>query len=171
MQEQIRPVIIDGEDTGWKASNLGYLITTGNKATIGAKTKDGYRKVQICGKHYRLHRIIALTFLNKPIANPDGRPFKGRVIVHHKNGDKEDNNISNLEWCDKSYNMKEWAKSRPGDNCTQVYKCLETGAVGTSKWFAKNYGIKVASLRSSTMSPTRTINGLHFERIGGHNEH
>lgn len=44
-----------------------------------------------------VHRLVAKTF----ILNPDGKP-----CINHKNGNKEDNHIDNLEWCDYSENIK-----------------------------------------------------------------
>lgn len=43
------------------------------------------------------HRIIALTF----IPNPDNKPY-----VNHKNGNKKDNSVSNLEWVTQKENMQ-----------------------------------------------------------------
>lgn len=43
-----------------------------------------------------IHRLIALTF----IPNPDNLPE-----VNHIDGNKQNNNVDNLEWCDKSENQ------------------------------------------------------------------
>lgn len=53
--------------------------------------KDGKRK------HLRIHRLVALQF----IPNPDRLPQ-----VNHKDGNKLNNNINNLEWTTNSENTK-----------------------------------------------------------------
>jgi len=48
-------------------------------------------------KKFLSHRLIALTFIPNPLN------FKE---VNHKNGIKTDNRVQNLEWCNRSSNMK-----------------------------------------------------------------
>ena len=76
------------------------------------KNKDGYQKKINVAKNgycivdlyknnirhtYTVHRLVAQAFLDNPY-NLD--------IVNHKDGDKTNNCVSNLEWCDYSYNLK-----------------------------------------------------------------
>ena len=66
------------------------------------KTKDGYFQVGLSKdgktKTQRVNRIVAKAF----IANPNNLSQ-----VNHIDGDKTNNHIDNLEWCDCKYNINE----------------------------------------------------------------
>lgn len=53
-------------------------------------TGEGFRRTE------RVHRLLAENFLS---------PYSGEQ-VNHKNGDKYDNRLENLEWCTPSENVK-----------------------------------------------------------------
>lgn len=58
-------------------------------------TDNGYSVVSDGGKDLYIHRLIAETF----IENPDTLP-----CVNHIDGNKQNNDISNLEWCTSKQN-------------------------------------------------------------------
>ena len=62
-----------------------------------------------------VHQLVATTFLAKTGINPDGTAIVGRYEVNHKDKDRINNKLENLEWCDKSYNLKysDIRKNRP----------------------------------------------------------
>lgn len=64
-----------------------------------AKDQDGYCKIQLSkgGKvtTRAVHKLVAEAF----IPNPDNFP-----VINHKDENKENNNVKNLEWCTVSYN-------------------------------------------------------------------
>ena len=71
-----------------------------NKRVISESLRNnGYIQVNLNGKSYYKHRIIALQFLQ----NPD--PINHDVI-DHINHDRTDNHLSNLRWCSSSDNSK-----------------------------------------------------------------
>jgi len=80
---------------GYHATMNGIVIGKSRKAMKGYKDKKGY--IRVCvrrpgGKWIPVlaHRIIAITFL----PNPENKP-----CVNHKDGNKENNHVDNLEWC------------------------------------------------------------------------
>jgi len=46
-------------------------------------------------EHWLLHRLVAKHFIDNPESLPQ---------VNHKDEDKDNNNYTNLEWCDNTYN-------------------------------------------------------------------
>lgn len=66
----------------------------------------GYRTICLCKngetKYKRVHRIVAETF----IPNSQNLP-----CINHKDGNKKNNNVENLEWCTYSYNTKHAMKN------------------------------------------------------------
>lgn len=86
-----------GFEEHFMVSNTGKVWSKRtNKELKQCKNKAGYMTIATriggrSGKDYclRVHRLVAEAF----IPNPEGKPY-----VNHKNLDKEDNNLSNLEW-------------------------------------------------------------------------
>lgn len=62
----------------------------------------------------KVHRIIAMTF----IPNTEDKP-----IVNHINAVRDDNRVSNLEWCDKSYNCRHSFKLGISSNKGELNPC------------------------------------------------
>lgn len=61
--------------------------------------KDGYCSTRLCKdgevKNHLIHRLVAIAFL----PNPQNLPQ-----VNHKDENKQNNKLNNLEWCDRLYN-------------------------------------------------------------------
>lgn len=65
------------------------------------ENNGGYMQVNLRkngrGKKYLIHRLVALTFIPNPM------PLLYNQI-NHKDEDKHNNHVENLEWCDPLYN-------------------------------------------------------------------
>jgi len=68
-----------------------------NRILKGDLNRKGYRRVIVSGKRYFIHRLVAIVY----IPNPNNYPQ-----VNHKDGNKLNNAVYNLEWCTNDYNNK-----------------------------------------------------------------
>lgn len=116
---------IPGWEGYYQASTLGNIRRTKNKRLLKPRVKRHYLQVGLtkenktrwCG----LHRLVALTF----IENPNNMPQ-----VNHKDENRMNNAVDNLEWCDASYNCNYGSrnkriseKNKTQDNKKAVQQC------------------------------------------------
>lgn len=90
------------EYPNYMVSNKGEIYSLYFDKVMREKDNGhGYKAIILRnGKKYKnfyIHRLVALHFLEIE---------KGKNIVNHKDGDKSNNNVENLEWCTQSYNNK-----------------------------------------------------------------
>lgn len=86
-------------------STLGRVISLCYRKPAVLKPQpwgNGYLCVEINGKKQRIHRLVANAFLD----NPDNKP-----VVHHRDGNKHNNSLANLEWTTHKENTQYYYKS------------------------------------------------------------
>lgn len=93
---------IEGFNGVYKISNYGNVMSFSKYSKNGKllkmeKTNNGYLRVHLKRKHYLIHRLVASYFLEFP---------KEGMVVNHKDSNKQNNNVSNLEWCTQKENIK-----------------------------------------------------------------
>ena len=152
-----------------------YLVSTDGRikkkstGRILVTTPDsrGYPAVTIIdndGQHTKcIHRLVAETFVPNP---------EGKLTVNHKDGNKRNNHISNLEWNTLSENLKHayqvGLKQRP-DNAgspKRPVRIIETGEIFDSIGAcARAIGGDQAHICNCLSGRYHTHKGFHFEYV------
>lgn len=109
---QQKPIIINDIVTNYLIDENGQIFNTKtNKYLKGSIKNTGYKMalLSIDGKKkdYAIHRLVAEAF----IPNPNNKP-----VVNHKDGNKLNNCVSNLEWTTYSENRTHAVKTGLSSN-------------------------------------------------------
>lgn len=167
-----RPLV--GYETSHIISNKGEIISlnynrTGKPKVIKQnKDKLGYMIVSLYDwnskrvRTHKVHRLVALTFLPNP---------NNLKCVNHKDEDKTNNSVDNLEWCTHSYNatygtrIERIVKTRLNRHAKPV-RCVETGIIYPSVSFIqRTFGYNQANIASVCKGKLKTAYGYHWEYI------
>lgn len=149
---------IEGYDN-YSVSDTGLVknTRTGRILTF-TKDKDGYLyaglpkngKVQ----KFRVHRLVAQAFIPNPNC---------LATVDHINGDKRDNQVSNLQWLSDRENLnKYWKLHR------KAVVCVENGVVYQSSYqAAAELGLSYQHITEVCKKKRKHEKHLHFEYYEG----
>lgn len=93
--------IYEGIETDYSVSTEGEVRKDTTNYILSQSSQQDYKFVTLLingqQKRMRVHRMVAMTF----IENPDNKPY-----VNHINGIRYDNNVENLEWVTQSENIQ-----------------------------------------------------------------
>ena len=152
-------------DGKYEASSLGEIrnMRTGHilKASVNSQ---GYKYLSLGrGNSMRVHRIIAATFIPNPKKLRD---------VNHKNGNKLDNRVDNLEWLSHSDNEihKVYKLRTPGKLLKPMRRvvCIENGKTYCSIAEAcRDLNIKTNHISEACQGKISQTCGYHWRYADG----
>lgn len=148
---------INSDFPQYEISDQGRIRNVKTKHLRSFTYSNGYPQVDMYpGKQTRtVHTLVAETFLGK---NPG-------MQVNHKNGNKKDNRLTNLEWVTPSENMRHAydnkLRNAPNEKPVRV---IETGEVFQSiTKCAEAIDADWRNVSACLNGKRKTCNGLHFE--------
>lgn len=149
----------------YSCSNFGNIRNDETGMILnGTVNNKGYKRYDICENGKRLvlnpHRAVAEAF----IPNPDNKSY-----INHIDGDKTNNNVSNLEWCtpkeNTSHSLNVLGNKVGGLNKKAVI-CVETGILYPSQRAAElELNIPKGKVSSCCAGKRHSAKGLHFKYV------
>ena len=138
----------------------GNIINKHNKHLLKPQpNQKGYLRVVIGKKRYFVHRLVAEAF----IPNPNNLPQ-----VNHKDGNKENNNVNNLEWVNNKQNREHAVKNKLhlcGEKCS--YSKLNEEKVLFIRKYYNEFSIKTLAemFNVSRSTVSDVINNRTWKQI------
>lgn len=149
--EEFRDVV--GYEDLYEVSNEGNVRNKITGRMLKPYYDKGYLKVVLYKngeqKHCSIHRLVAQAFLPNPRNLPE---------VNHIDENKLNNNVENLEWCSRQYNI-DYSQSKSVNQYT-----LEGGLLNTYKSVceaSRQTGIDQSSISSCCL-------GKRYKSAGGY---
>lgn len=174
MRETWKPVSgFDGYEISDRGRVRSFRRNNGQGRTLKTETSDrGYKQVSLYknGKRHQksIHRLVAEAFIDNP---------EEKETVNHKDCDKTNNCVSNLEWMSKSENVQhaydnglnENVKRRLGEGRSKTHppvRVIETGKIYRSqRSLARDLGLIEQCVSRCLRKGSGSSGGYHFEYI------
>lgn len=140
---------IEGYEGLYQVSSTGKVFSFPRAKTKGGykkitKDKDGYCIVTLSkeGKHKttRVHRLVAQAFIKNS---------ESKLEVNHIDGNKTNNNVFNLEWCNpKENNIHAW-KNGLKKMTNQTKEKISQGSINKTKIIQLDRNKKIVAIYES----------------------
>ena len=162
---------IEGYEGLYQISNKGRVKSLNYRMTrkegiLKPNDTQGYLQIRLCKnknhKHYYVHRLVADAF----IPNSNNLPE-----VNHKDEDKHNNCVDNLEWCTSQYNANYGTRNvRCGSKGDKHFRAKKVYCFELDKEYACiRYAADDLNISTSSISDCcrhykgrKVINGYHF---------
>ena len=144
-------------------SETGEIRNSKGKVIKGEISNNGYRRVSLSNgelKHKKMsvHRLVAETYISNPNNYPE---------VNHRNENKLDNDVENLEWCTTLDNLLHSNVINKASEAkfTKV-RCITTGKIYNSvKDAAKDLGLHHSNIVACCNGRRLSCGGLRWEYV------
>lgn len=153
-------VDIKGYEGKYAITSCGKVWSYRTKRFLSThKNIKGYKRVYLCkgngGKLLAIHRLVAMAY----IPNPDNLPQ-----INHKDENKENNAVNNLEWCTNKYNSNYGARNkRMAKSKWKKVLCIELNRIFDSeKQAERELNIGVARISECCSGKNKTAGGYHW---------
>lgn len=153
---------IEGYEGLYQISNYGNVKSLKyNKEKILKPIKHscGYLKVDLCKERkiqtLYIHRLVAKAFIDNP---------NNYEEVNHKDEDKTNNKVENLEFCDAKYNSNYGTHTeRSALSRSKQVMCVETGKIYQSlHQIERELGFSFKCVSSVCLGKLKTYKGYHW---------
>lgn len=138
----------DGQVWSYKSKKFITLHDNGRGYLMADLCKNGVRK------HYYIHRLVAEAYIDNPNKLPQ---------VNHKDEDKTNNSVTNLEWCTNIYNQEYGTRAaRQAKAISIPVYCVELDKVFSSYAEAGRYLHISPGYVSYALAHPNKSKGYHF---------
>ena len=154
-----------------QVSSEGRVRSTKGVVSYGSRNTRGYCAVKINRKSYYVHRLVCQTFYGLP-------PSPVHAFVNHKDGNRSNNTLENLEWCTPAENQQH-AHALPDrkSSADAQSKPVRGRKIGSVEWrefdscnaAARELGISRGNIHRAA-SGKRNTGGWEFEFMKQHAE-
>lgn len=150
--------LVDNVD-GYHISCYGRVKNRTGRISNGYISND-YRKINVGKKQYSLHRLVAQTFLPN---------YFGKPVVNHKDLNKSNASLYNLEWVTLSENTRHYHKKNIAifkKDTTNVIKIVES-QIEAREYIKKEFNVNVLPSKISNVlnKKRKSTEGFVFEYI------
>ena len=154
----------------YQVSNTGKvkrILPNGKERLLrGKKDKDGYTEIILSKKqkkaYFRLHRLVAKAF----IPNPENKPE-----VNHKDKNKQNNSVCNLEWATTVENIRHSFALGRKVSTTPVLQFSANGELlayfDSIKEAAQTANVKQSNISACCNSRLKTVGGYIWRYKAG----